>query len=191
MVVIRWFTDIVKGFLTVLVGMKVTMRHFLERPVTMHYPDEKWAMPDRFRGLIKVDMKACIVCDLCRKACPVDCILIEWERQEGKSGKVATRFEINYQKCLYCGLCAPPCPTDAIWHSHDYEDASYTRDPQVIDWVLPEYLVINPNAKPMKKKAPPKKKPAPAAAADAAPAATAVAGAHAHRTELTQTGAPA
>ena len=28
---IRWFVDIVKGFLTVLVGMKVTLRHFLER----------------------------------------------------------------------------------------------------------------------------------------------------------------
>ena len=175
--VIKWAKEIVHGFTTVLVGMKVTMRHMLEPPVTMHYPDEKWAMPDRFRGLIKVDMDACIVCDLCMKACPVKCITIEWERQEGKTGKTATRFEVDYQKCLYCGLCTPPCPTDAIWHSHEYENASYTRDPQIIDWVLPEYKVTNPKAKPMKKKAPPKPKPKPATAAApaAAPAATAVA----------------
>jgi len=77
-------------------------------------------------------------------------------------------FEIDYQKCMYCGLCTAPCPTYAIWHTHEYENASYTRDPHIIDWTLPEYQVTNPNAKPMKK-APPK--PAAKTAAVAQPAA--------------------
>ena len=138
MTVVRWAGDMVKGLWTVVVGMNITMRHMFQTPVTMHYPDEKWVMPETYRGLLKVDMNACIVCDLCMKACPVDCIDIEWKREEGKAGKVATRFQIDYQKCMYCGLCVAPCPTDAIWHTHEYENASYNRVAQVIDWVHPE-----------------------------------------------------
>lgn len=177
MSVISWASGMVKGLWTVVVGMRITMRHMLQAPVTMHYPDEKWVMPEAFRGLLKVDMDACIVCDLCMKACPVDCIIIEWKREAGKSGKVATRFEIDYQKCMYCGLCSEPCPTAAIWHTHEYENATYNRVAQVIDWVHPENKVTNPNAKPKQEKPPPKPKPAAAPAtapaAGAAPAAPA------------------
>jgi len=175
MSVINWASGMVKGLWTVVVGMRITMRHMLQPTVTMHYPDEKWVMPANFRGFLKVDMEACIVCDLCMKACPVDCITIEWERQAGKSGKVATRFEIDYQKCMYCGLCSEPCPTNAIWHTHEYENASYNRVAQVVDWVHPENKVTNPNAKAKQEKPAAKPKPAapaaPAAAAGAAPAA--------------------
>lgn len=168
----QWGTEMVDGMKSVLIGMGVTWRQLWRPPVTMHYPDEKWRMPDGFRGLIKVDMDACIVCDLCMKACPVDCIEIEWKREEGQAGKVATKFTVDYAKCLYCGLCSPPCPTNAIWHSQEYENASYTRDIQKIDWTLPEWRVKNPAAKSKKPAAKPPPKPAAkAATAEAAPAA--------------------
>jgi NADH-quinone oxidoreductase chain I len=158
---IKWAGDMLRGLWTVGVGLKITFRYLFTPPVTMHYPDEKWAMPERFRGLIKCDVDACIVCDLCVKACPVSCITINWKREPGKSGKIATNFIVDYQKCIFCGLCTEPCPTFAIFHSHDYEITSTSRMPQVIDWVKPENRIKNPKAKPPAKAA---AKPAPAAA---------------------------
>lgn len=176
---LRWAGDLVRGLYTIAVGMKITARHLRVPAVTMHYPDEKWQMPEAFRGLIKCDTEACIVCDLCVKACPVDCITIDWTRQPGKSGKSVQRFLVDYQRCMYCGLCTEPCPTFAIFHSHEYENASYSREAQFIDWHLPEYRVTNPNAKApgAKPAAKPKPAPAPAAAPTAAPAAAAPAAA--------------
>ncbi|OHB74409.1 MAG: hypothetical protein A2Z34_02020 [Planctomycetes bacterium RBG_16_59_8] len=153
--VARWFIDIAGGFWTVLIGMGITFRHLFKKPVTMHYPDEKWTMPERFRGLLKCDVGACIVCDQCVKACPVDCIAIEWTRKEGETGKTPTKFAVDYQKCMYCGLCVDPCPTFCLWHSHDYENSSYTREECVIDWAAAENIVKNPKAKPLKAKSAP------------------------------------
>ncbi len=162
------------GLKTVLIGMRITLKHLFTPPVTMHYPDERWKMPEAYRGLIKVDMDACIVCDLCMKACPVDCIDIQWKREPGVQGKIATKFTVDYQKCIVCGLCTEPCPTLAIFHSHEYEVCSYDRSPQIIDWTLPSYKTKNPKAKPMKKA----EKPKPQAAPKGEPAvATAVAAA--------------
>lgn len=175
--VATWAREMLTGLYTVLVGMRITLQYLRTPPVTMHYPDEKWKMPERYRGLIKCDVDACIVCDLCVKACPVDCITIKWKREAGKSGKIATNFIVDYQKCIFCGLCTEPCPTYAIFHSHDYEITSTSRLSQVIDWARTENRVKNPRAKPPKAEKPkaaapaPVKAASPAAPAPAAPAA--------------------
>jgi NADH-quinone oxidoreductase subunit I/NAD(P)H-quinone oxidoreductase subunit I len=180
MSVTQWASEMVRGLRTVQTGMGITLRHLFTKPVTMHYPDEKWTMPEPFRGLLKLDLDACGGCEMCARACPVDCITIESKREPGRPGKIVTRFEIDYQRCMYCGLCVEPCPAGAIWHSHEYENASPSRAAHVIDWARPENRVTSPYAKPKVKPAPkppaaeaapPAAVPPPAPAAEAAPPA--------------------
>ncbi|MBI2252557.1 MAG: FAD-dependent oxidoreductase [Armatimonadetes bacterium] len=42
------------GFWSLLVGLRVTFKNFLKPPVTLQYPWEKWTLPQRSRGLIKI-----------------------------------------------------------------------------------------------------------------------------------------
>ena len=133
---------IAKSLWAVMTGMKVTLRHFFGRAVTMQYPDEKWTMPRNFRGLLACDTDACIACLLCAKICPVDCITVEGVKEPGKSRKTCTRYIVDYQKCMFCGLCVEPCPTDAVFHSHLYETSQYGRKGCVINWK--ERTIRNP-----------------------------------------------
>lgn len=139
MAVINWAKGMLEGLITVLIGMRITIKQMFVPPVTMHYPDEKWTVAERFRGLIKCDTDACIVCDQCKNICPPACIDIPWKREPGVSGKMVVAFTIDYSKCIFCGLCVEVCPVTCIYHSHDYEIASYTRDPQIIDWAQEPY----------------------------------------------------
>jgi NADH-quinone oxidoreductase subunit I/NAD(P)H-quinone oxidoreductase subunit I len=143
----KWLKEMVVGFWTILVGMSVTIRHLFKRPVTMFYPEERWQLPEGYRGLLKCDVEACIACELCIRACPVEGIKLQWKREEGKPGKICTSFTIDYQKCMYCGLCVEPCPRGAIFHSEEYENSVYQREELLVDWATPSRRIKSPKAK--------------------------------------------
>src|SRR5436305_15344496 len=58
----------------ILGGFKVTLRHFFRKKVTMQYPEEKWVVPDGYRGppyMVK-DQEGrtkCVSCKLCEFVC--------------------------------------------------------------------------------------------------------------------------
>src|SRR5260370_41640762 len=62
-------------------GFKVTLRHFFKKKVTMQYPEEKWVVPEGYRGapyLVK-DQEGrtkCVSCQLCEFVCPPKAIRI-------------------------------------------------------------------------------------------------------------------
>ena len=65
---------IVQGFL-------VTLRHFFKKKVTMQYPEEKWTVPEGYRGapyLVKdpENRTKCVSCQLCEFICPPKAIRI-------------------------------------------------------------------------------------------------------------------
>ena len=108
---------------------------FTREPMTIEYPEVnvEAQLPDRYRGILQVDMDICISCHLCESGCPIDCIVIDdvkgsktsvMSRVTGKPTpkvKYPTRFDIDIAKCMYCGLCVEPCPTGAIYHTRKFE----------------------------------------------------------------------
>ena len=103
--------------------------------VTVQYPREKMPVPEIGRYQLEVEIDDCIVCDLCAKICPVDCIEIESIKGTGPLGQTsdgtvkrlyAAKFDIDMAKCLYCGLCTVVCPTECITMTSKY-DRSVTQ----------------------------------------------------------------
>jgi NADH-quinone oxidoreductase chain I len=113
--------------------MVITIKHFVRKPVTLQYPDERWVLPERFRGFVHNNVIRCNACLGCAKACPVSCIYIETEGK-GKD-RYMTRWAVDFNKCIWCGFCCDPCPTNAISMSHDYDHSLYDRRRLVYEYV--------------------------------------------------------
>ncbi len=122
-------------------GLKVTIRHFFKRKVTMEYPEEKWSLPSGYRGapyLVK-DQEGrtkCVSCQLCEFVCPPRAISIlppgpELQKEAGNVEKRPREFEINMLRCIFCGLCQEVCPEEAIFLMKDYSLTGQSREEMI------------------------------------------------------------
>lgn len=107
-------------------GMSVTMSYMFRRPSTVQYPDRipkpiHETLPARYRGFLEVDADICTACLACERACPINCIKIDAEKDKETRRLVMSRFDIDIAKCMFCGLCSEPCPTGAIAHTPHFE----------------------------------------------------------------------
>ncbi len=150
-------------------GLRLTLRHFIESyiddvrygfrkyhhstdnfgirqgtqtkgVITVQYPDEKVAVPERFRFVpflivedddhpTRAGKDWCTSCGICAKVCPPQCIWIVRgnDPDTGRPVPEPEGFFIDIDICMNCGYCAEYCPFDAIKMDHDYELASYDR----------------------------------------------------------------
>ncbi|MBN1120243.1 MAG: 4Fe-4S binding protein [Anaerolineae bacterium] len=154
--------------LGILRGLGITLRHFVETYVediraglkhygadevfsmrqgaqakglfTVEYPEEKIAVPERFRYIPFLVVNDedhpdapgepwCTSCGICAKVCPPQCIWIVRgsDPETGRPVPQPEAFTIDIDICMNCGYCAEYCPFDAIKMDHDYEIASYDR----------------------------------------------------------------
>jgi len=143
----------IQGLLTALKGLTLTIKHLfnarssrktrdIKNPnyfsqqdgvTTVQFPREKMPIPEVARYQLEVEIDDCIVCDLCAKACPVDCIAIESIKATEAIGKTsdgsvkrlyAAQFDIDMAKCMYCGLCTVVCPTECITMTNQYDKST-------------------------------------------------------------------
>jgi len=136
-----YFHNIWKTVSTILIGMRISLKYCFAKTVTLQYPDVAPAIQPRYRGFHFYEIEKCIACDLCAKACPVDCIYIEktGPRKIDKATGIAlggamTRYAIDYSKCMFCALCVPPCPTDCIHMGNLHDLSGYDRESMIVEF---------------------------------------------------------
>jgi NADH-quinone oxidoreductase subunit I len=108
--------------------------------LTVQYPEEKVAVPERFRFVpflvvedddhpTRAGKDWCTSCGICSKVCPPQCIWIvrSNDPDTGRPVPEPEAFFIDIDICMNCGFCAEFCPFDAIKMDHDYEMAAYDR----------------------------------------------------------------
>jgi formate hydrogenlyase subunit 6/NADH:ubiquinone oxidoreductase subunit I len=128
--------EIIKGAISLIVGMGVTITAFFSPVVTVQYPRAVINISPRFRGHTKLlgdeeqpDRTRCIVCLMCVKGCPSNSIKrIEGEKKEGEKKKTATEYILDFTTCSQCGICVEICPVDALAFSADYNPVGYRRE---------------------------------------------------------------
>lgn len=135
--------DIVRAANSIVQGHLVTIREFFKKPVTLQYPEERWALPEGYRGhpalLVEPETgrPKCTACGACVRACPNNAIELEGMKAED-GRRLPSKYRLDLTRCLVCNLCVEACPFDALTMSREYELVSYDREGLVLD--LPELL---------------------------------------------------
>ena len=123
---------------SILQGMWITFRHLFRPKVTMQYPEERWSLPDNYRGLpalVKDDdgRVKCVSCFLCQWVCPPKAIHIEAGEIETGVEKGPRVFDINMLRCIMCGYCEEVCPEQAIFLTKEYTTVGLSREEMIFD----------------------------------------------------------
>ena len=130
------FSKVMEGILSLPKGMAISFKYMFQRTATLQYPEERKEIPKRFRGILINDVPRCIVCELCAKVCPVNCIDIKKVRGADKKFK-AEIFDIDLVTCLFCGLCTEACPTECLTMEGGYEGTVFDKKELIAQFVKP------------------------------------------------------
>ncbi len=166
-------------------SMGITLRTFLQKPVTVEFPEVRRPRAERYRAsfalLHEADGdEACIGCLQCERICPSQVIAIKAAGKKespvtGKKRGYADDFTLDLSACIFCELCVQVCPTDAIVMTREQETPTFSREELVLTMPMlyanekSKHRAWADGTKLMDMQALPKPPPAAALAAPAAP----------------------
>jgi NADH-quinone oxidoreductase subunit I len=135
---VTYFSEIYHGLISLFIGMGITFKEFFKPTVTVSYPYETLTMCDRYRGHIELieseeGKPNCVVCGLCERACPSNCISLAGEKPEGEKKKVLTKYILDFTRCSLCGSCVESCNFNALEFSKEYNLASTRKEDFIFD----------------------------------------------------------
>jgi NADH-quinone oxidoreductase chain I len=125
----QYVMRVIKGSLELVRGMFITGKHLGRHAITIQYPEQKWTMPERSRGIVVLlsDKETgelnCTSCMLCMRACPTAAIQIDAPRGEDKKRRLV-KFIVDDGLCCFCGLCEDACNFCAIKMASTYYEMS-------------------------------------------------------------------
>jgi NADH-quinone oxidoreductase subunit I len=129
---------LLKDLKNLVAGLGITGKHLGRHAITIQYPEERFEMFDRSRGVVVLlsDQDTgelnCTMCMLCMKACPTAAIYIDAPRGEDKK-RVLKQFNVDFSLCCFCGLCEESCSFDAIKLAPKYEFSTLTKEEHLWD----------------------------------------------------------
>jgi NADH-quinone oxidoreductase subunit I len=150
---IKYFADLVKGIISLLEGLGVTLMHCFRRPITLQYPEHRPDISLRFRGrlVLPVDPATgdnrCTACMMCVKACPNHSLDVEkLVGEDGKPRPKASKYIYNMGSCMYCNLCVESCAFAAIVMSDEYENATQDKASLTRELISEKYILSGKKA---------------------------------------------
>jgi formate hydrogenlyase subunit 6/NADH:ubiquinone oxidoreductase subunit I len=132
----------------ILKSLSATFSVMLRKPVTIQYPTEHRAVPQRDRAFpillwdTAIDEPFCTGCHACERACPVECMTVTMrdnpKHADGtsKRRKIIDQFFIDYGRCMRCNICVEVCNFEAIamnntWAGHEL--SRFDRNDLIMD----------------------------------------------------------
>ena len=98
---------------------KMTFGSLFKKPETVLYPLEKKPQPIGLKGHIVNEVENCILCGICEKGCPTDCLSVD---------KAARTWSVMPFQCIQCGYCVQVCPKNCLKMDPNYWSASTSKD---------------------------------------------------------------
>jgi formate hydrogenlyase subunit 6/NADH:ubiquinone oxidoreductase subunit I len=97
---VGYFAQLGRAIATTFEGLTVTSSWLFRRPSTLQYPDRiekpvQEMLPESYRGTLEMDLLRCTGCLLCAKACPIDCLGIDVEKNAASGSREIVRFDID------------------------------------------------------------------------------------------------
>ncbi|MDF1544649.1 MAG: 4Fe-4S binding protein [bacterium] len=161
---------ILKDIKNLIAGMGITGKHLGRHAITIQYPEQKWEMPERSRGIVVLlsDKESgelnCTGCLLCMKACPSAAIFVDAPRDPETKKRNLISFTVDNGLCCFCGLCEEACNFSAIKLATMYEFSEPEREGFIWDMKKLQEVGIDVDYIDTRKKKPVKKVVNPAAA---------------------------